>query len=323
MDCCLNSGWSWIVFVGSALVNTYLKFGLVVDAHEVFEELPVRDVVLWNSMVNGYAHIGCFEEALWMFRRTEENGMIPCKYAVTGVLSIYYVIGDFDNGQVVHGFVTKIGYGSSVVVSNALIDMHAKCGNMRDARMVFDIMIEKDVASWNIMITGYGMHGYGDEALDIFSRMAYRDVVTWNSTITATKIKDYNRHLIQTTINYKFEALKLITGILKLSAGISTEHMIPSKVTEYGSNGRTVPSFFPWLDYATKYPLSELFKARPPLWNTALQSESFDDDELEHFEDVIKETDKELVTVSDKSEEPVTVSDKSDEPVIASDKKGG
>ncbi|KAI5385472.1 hypothetical protein KIW84_072173 [Lathyrus oleraceus] len=69
--------------------------------------------------------------------------------------------------------------------------------------------------------------------------------------------------------------------------------MIPSKVTEYGSNGRTVPSFFPWLDYATKYPLSELFKARPPLWNTALQSESFDDDELEHFEDVIKETDKE------------------------------
>ncbi|KAI5419088.1 hypothetical protein KIW84_043327 [Lathyrus oleraceus] len=85
---------------------------------------------------------------------------------------------------------------------------------------------------------------------------------------------------------------------------ISTEHVIPSKVTEYGSNGRTVPSFFPWLDYATKYPLSELFKARPPLWNTALQSESFDDDEFEHFEDVIKETDKEPVTVSDKSDEP-------------------
>lgn len=81
-------------------------------------------------------------------------------------------------------------------------------------------------------------------------------------------------------------------------------------MTECGSNGRTVPSFFPWLDYATKYPLSELFKARPPLWNTALQSESFDDDELEHFEDVIKETDKEPVTVSDKSDEPVTTSDK-------------
>ncbi|KAI5425649.1 hypothetical protein KIW84_031460 [Lathyrus oleraceus] len=89
-----------------------------------------------------------------------------------------------------------------------------------------------------------------------------------------------------------------------LSCSVGTEHIIPSKVTKYGSNGRTVPSFFPWLDYATKYPFSELFKARPPLWNTALQRESFDDDEFEHFEDVIKETDKEPITVSDKSDEP-------------------
>ena len=70
----------------------------MLDAHEEFEELPVRDVVLWNSMVNGYVQIVRFEEALWMFRRMGENGMIPCKSAVTGVLSIYSVIGDFDNG---------------------------------------------------------------------------------------------------------------------------------------------------------------------------------------------------------------------------------
>ncbi|XP_020232988.1 pentatricopeptide repeat-containing protein At3g14730 [Cajanus cajan] len=268
------------VFVGSALVNTYLKFGLVGEAHEVFEEFPVRDVVLWNAMVNGYAQIGRFEEALGVFRRMWGNGVVPCRYSVTGVLSIFSVMGDFDNGRAVHGFVMKMGYELSVVVSNALIDMYgkckcvgdalsvfevmserdvfswnsimsvheqcgdhygtlrlfdrmlgtgvqpdlvtvttvlpacthlaalmhgreihgymvvnemgkegsqsdfdyvllnnalmdmyAKCGNMRDALMVFDNMKEKDVASWNIMITGYGMHGYGDEALDTFSRM--------------------------------------------------------------------------------------------------------------------------------------------------------
>ncbi|KAJ1389723.1 Tetratricopeptide-like helical domain superfamily [Sesbania bispinosa] len=73
------------VYVGSALVNTYLKFGLVLDAHEVFEELPVRDVVLWNAMINGYAQIGHFEEALGVFRRMGENGVVPCRYTVTGV----------------------------------------------------------------------------------------------------------------------------------------------------------------------------------------------------------------------------------------------
>ncbi|XP_027347598.1 pentatricopeptide repeat-containing protein At3g14730 [Abrus precatorius] len=274
------------VFVGSALVSTYLKFGFLVEAHEVFEELPARDVVLWNSMVNGYAQIGRFEEALGVFRRMGGKGVVPCRYAVTGVLSIFSVSGDFDNGRAVHGFATKLGYDSSVVVSNALIDMYgkckcvtdalnlfeamnekdifswnsiisapercgdhygtlrlfdrmlgnrvqpdlvtvttvlracthlaalmhgreihgymivnglgkeesyngfgyvllnnalmdmyAKCGNMRDARMVFDYMRDKDVASWNIMITGYGMHGYGDEALDTFSRMCQANMV--------------------------------------------------------------------------------------------------------------------------------------------------
>ncbi|KAK7319297.1 hypothetical protein RJT34_04016 [Clitoria ternatea] len=273
-------GLEFDVFVGSALVNTYLKFAMLVEAHEVFEELPVRDVVLWNSMVTGYAQIGKFEEALRVFRRMGENGLVPSRYTATGVLSIFSVIRDFDNGCAVHGFVTKMGYDSSTVVSNALIDMYgkckcvsdalsvfdimnekdifswnsiiavhehcgdhygtlrifdrmlgngvqpdlvtvtavlpacthlaalmhgreihgymvvngfgkeesnsdfdyvllnnalmdmyAKCGNMRDARMLFDNTREKDVASWNIMITGYGMHGYGDEALDMFSRM--------------------------------------------------------------------------------------------------------------------------------------------------------
>ncbi|XP_015957479.1 pentatricopeptide repeat-containing protein At3g14730 [Arachis duranensis] len=274
------------VFVGSALVNTYMKFGLVMDAHEVFEELPVRDLVLWNSMLNGYAQVGLFEEALEAFRRMRKNGVVACRFTVTGVLSIFSVIGDLCNGRAVHGFVMKMGYDSSVVVSNALIDMYgkckcitdalgvfemmdekdiftwnsiisaheccddhygtlrlfdrmlgnkvqpdlvtitavlpacthlaalmhgreihgfmivnglgkdgsnngfddvllknalmdmyAKCGNMRDARMVFNKMREKDVASWNIMITGYGMHGYGDEALDTFSRMCQAQMV--------------------------------------------------------------------------------------------------------------------------------------------------
>ncbi|GAU31964.1 hypothetical protein TSUD_359080 [Trifolium subterraneum] len=59
--------------------------------------------------------------------------------------------------------------------------------------------------------------------------------------------------------------------------------------------------------------LSELFKARPPLWNMALQNESLDD-ELEHFEDVIEETDKEPVIVSDK--EPATLSDKPSDDIV-------
>ncbi|KAK9944194.1 hypothetical protein M0R45_009772 [Rubus argutus] len=52
------------VYVGSAMVNTYLKFGLVEEAQKVFEELPSRDVVLWNAIVNLFAQIGRFDGGL-------------------------------------------------------------------------------------------------------------------------------------------------------------------------------------------------------------------------------------------------------------------
>lgn len=47
--------------------------------------------------------------------------------------------------------------------------------------------------------------------------------------------------------------------------------------------------------------LSEVLKARPPLWNMVLQSESVDED-LEHFEDIMEETDNEPSTTPKKEE---------------------
>ena len=38
-------------FMGSALANTYLMFQLMRDAQKLFEELSVRDAVLWKAMV--------------------------------------------------------------------------------------------------------------------------------------------------------------------------------------------------------------------------------------------------------------------------------
>ena len=86
------------VFVGSALVNTYLKFGLVRETDRVFDELPVRADVLLNAVVNWFVQIGRFGLACRVFRRMEGNRVVPCRYTVTGVLSIFSMMGDFDNG---------------------------------------------------------------------------------------------------------------------------------------------------------------------------------------------------------------------------------
>lgn len=159
------------VFVGSALVNTYLKFGLMEDAQEVFDELTVRDVVLWNSMVHGYAQIAQFDKALEVFRLMGLDGVVPSSYTVTGVLSIFAMTGDFDNGRAVHGFVVKMGYDSVVPVANALIDMYGKCRCLIDALNIFEAMDEKDIFSWNSMISIHEYCGDHHGTLRVFSMM--------------------------------------------------------------------------------------------------------------------------------------------------------
>ena len=56
-------------------------------------------------------------------------------------------------------------------MGNALIDMYAKCGNVDYAYRVFCKMPQRNTVSWNSMIAGYGVHGYGNDALTLFYQM--------------------------------------------------------------------------------------------------------------------------------------------------------
>ncbi|KAK1362733.1 CCAAT/enhancer-binding protein zeta-like [Heracleum sosnowskyi] len=72
--------------------------------------------------------------------------------------------------------------------------------------------------------------------------------------------------------------------------------------------------------------LSEVLKARPPLWNMILQNESADDDD-EHFEDVLEDAENNVDTISDKPNVFVTASSReaheADNSDSSSDKGGG
>lgn len=76
-----------------------------------------------------------------------------------------------------------------LLVNNALMDIYVKSGNMKYAYRVFDLMSIRDVASWNIMIMGYGMHGHGNEALYMFDCMCAEhiepDEVTFVGVLSA------------------------------------------------------------------------------------------------------------------------------------------
>ncbi|XP_059635033.1 pentatricopeptide repeat-containing protein At1g31430-like isoform X2 [Cornus florida] len=74
-------------------------------------------------------------------------------------------------GEKVHGFVVKSGVEFDCYVCNSLMDMYAELGYVAKLKKLFDEMPERDVVSWNVLISGYVRCNRFEDAVDVFRRM--------------------------------------------------------------------------------------------------------------------------------------------------------
>ncbi|XP_021722079.1 pentatricopeptide repeat-containing protein At2g27610-like [Chenopodium quinoa] len=185
---CIKSGFAVDVSVGTSLVDMNMKFDNVKDAKRVFDEMEVKNVVTWTSLLSGYVQQGLVEEALEVFICMGTEGIKPNPFtyaAVFGALSDYDMIA---KGSQVHAEVIKNGSKFYNPVSNSLINMYAKSGMVQEARDIFTGMESKDVVSWNGMIAGLVANGLDKEALELFQNMRFEGILL-TRLIYATIIK--------------------------------------------------------------------------------------------------------------------------------------
>ncbi|KAA3458189.1 pentatricopeptide repeat-containing protein mitochondrial [Gossypium australe] len=145
--------------VGNAIIAMYAKCGNVSLPRLVFDLMEERDVILWNSIISGYSQNGQAGEALFL---SEEIPRFCYK---------------------------RIKIDANLC--NALMDVYVKCGDLDTATRLFNDIppTERNISSWNVLISGYGMHGYGKEALNLFSQMQQTgikpDHITFTSLLSA------------------------------------------------------------------------------------------------------------------------------------------
>jgi pentatricopeptide repeat protein len=159
------------VFVSNALMDVYAKCGRMENSMALFLESPDRNDVTWNTMIVGYVQSGDGEKALKLFLNMLEYQVQATEVTYSSVLRASASLAALDSGVQIHSLTVKSFYDKNIVVANALIDMYAKCGSIKDARLVFDMLDERHEVSWNAMISGYSIHGLGREALKVFEMM--------------------------------------------------------------------------------------------------------------------------------------------------------
>lgn len=156
----------------STMISGYARVGKVEDARRLFDEMTERNVVCWNAMIAGYTQNERYGDAIELFRKMQEiGGMRSNDATLVSVLSACAHLGALDLGKWIHRFIRGSGMELSLFLGNALADMYAKCGCIREAMLVFDAMKKRDAISWTIIITGLAMHGRANEAFGFFCEM--------------------------------------------------------------------------------------------------------------------------------------------------------
>lgn len=177
------NGFSLDLFAMTGVVNMYAKCGQIEEAYKMFDRMPERDLVSWNTIVAGFAQNGFAELALDLVTRMHEEGRRGDFITIVSILPAVANVGSLRIGKAVHGYAMRAGFDSIVNVSTALVDMYAKCGRVETARLVFDGMKSRNVVSWNSMIAAYVEGGNPEEAMRIFQKMLDQGVEPTNVTI--------------------------------------------------------------------------------------------------------------------------------------------
>ncbi|XAR67764.1 hypothetical protein NMG60_11002656 [Bertholletia excelsa] len=158
------------VLTSNMLINMYSKCGFVDSARKVFNEMTIRSIVSWNTMIGTYIQNGAGEVAFDLFRQMQRQGTHFSEFTVSSILCACAAKSDVFVCKQLHSFSLKVALDLNVFVGTGLLDVYAKNGFLDDAYQVFGQMPERSSVTWTSMIVGYVQHERYDEALVLFHR---------------------------------------------------------------------------------------------------------------------------------------------------------
>ncbi|CAI9297851.1 unnamed protein product [Lactuca saligna] len=153
------------------LLYMYVRYNALDDAYSLFDKMPERNAASWSVMIGGFAKAGNYTNCFETFREYIKSGEHLDVYTLPSVIRVCRDRKDLKMGRLVHHIAHKFGLHMNTFVCVSLVDMYAKCGIIDDARKLFDIMPERDLTTWTVMIGACAASGNANESLVLFDQM--------------------------------------------------------------------------------------------------------------------------------------------------------
>ncbi|GMH20227.1 hypothetical protein Nepgr_022068 [Nepenthes gracilis] len=183
----------------------------------LLQQSPETQIQVVNTVLRHYS-LGQFpQEAVSLYKhvqRTTSSSRFFDSFTYSFLAKACCNLRQIVTGAQVHARVVEVGFGSHVYVQTALLNMYVVLGSLGDAKKVFEEMPERNLVTWNAMVTGLVKWGELETARALFDNMPIRNIISWTGMIDGL-----------TWMNKYQEALYLFRRMVR------TEGIMPTEIT--------------------------------------------------------------------------------------------
>ncbi|KAH7435789.1 hypothetical protein KP509_06G079800 [Ceratopteris richardii] len=166
-----REGFEQYPFVMGAVLNMFVKCDSLMEAQDIFDELPHPNAVMWNTLMTGYIDHNLPNHALMCYGQMKSSGLSGNYITFVCALKACAITGELELGQEIHIETIKEDYHSNEKVGNALVELYLKCGLLEEALDVFSGLAERDVFLWTNILLGFTEYGCDEKALSCLEWM--------------------------------------------------------------------------------------------------------------------------------------------------------
>ena len=118
--------------------------------------------------LDGFCKEGKVKEAVEVLKILEEQKITVDLPRYLQLMQVCGEVEALEEAKAVHEDILRSQSDLKVSTYNKILEMYSRCGSMEDAIAVFNKMPERNLTSWDVMITGLGKNGFGEDAIDLF-----------------------------------------------------------------------------------------------------------------------------------------------------------
>ena len=148
------------VYVASALLGMYSKCGNIIKARQIFDKLPQRDNVTWNSMIMGLAINGFAEDAIALYNRMKEIEVKPNNITFVGLMTACTHAGHVELGlEFFRSMRSDHNISPNIEHFACIVDLFCRSGRLIDAyEFICRMEVEPNVVIWGTLLSASRIH---------------------------------------------------------------------------------------------------------------------------------------------------------------------